>query len=83
MYKIYDETDMGQHPIYNINNINISLILHLLDWLMGRDKVYKGTAYHAGQLVEAPQEEMKMEEEAPGAFSPVKSQIASMLGRVV
>jgi len=54
MYKIYDETDMGQHPIYNIGNINISLILHLLDWLMGRDKVYKGTAYYAGQLVEAP-----------------------------
>lgn len=62
MYKIYDESGLGEHPIVSSSQFSLNLIFHLLDWIMGRDDVYKGTAYVKGQLIEEEKQQEGLEE---------------------
>jgi hypothetical protein len=46
MFEIYDVTDFGAHPIVTTSGYDLNKIHHFLDWLMGREPIYKAASYN-------------------------------------
>jgi hypothetical protein len=46
MFEIYDITDFGAHPIVTSSSYVLNKIHHFLDWLMGREPIYKAASYN-------------------------------------